>query len=131
MTTTQCWKCEVENEKWAEQSSDGKIIQCLPCLGQSNAKTDGVVTSKRPYDDSRWNQHKEGKGHNANVAFKEAVVLLDPDAPRRKYKSQPLSSFFKVVKRATNIPVPAVDSVVVADSAVAVVDMASEEQTSR
>ena len=114
---------EVKQDKWAEPSSDGQSIQCLACLGKQGSRTNGLVRSRWPFSNNNWITHIDGVGHKANVDFKEAAALLDPDKPHKKYKKQSLTNFFKVVKKTKNA-----DSVVEIDRAVAVVDLSREKQ---
>ena len=98
MTGNKDWSQKVKDDKWAKPSKDGETIACEACWGKKNARTGGLITMKRPYDDHRWIDHNATKYHTENVAAIEAREDNE-DAPPRAYQETSLFSFFKTVPK--------------------------------
>ena len=98
MTGNKDWSQKVKDDKWAKPSKDGETIACEACWGKKNARTGGLITMKRPYDDHRWIDHNATKCHTENVAAIEAREDNE-DALPRAYQETSLFSFFKTVPK--------------------------------
>jgi hypothetical protein len=85
------WSQTVRDDKWAKPSKDGKVVNCAACWGKKNARTGGVQTMRRPFDDHRWIDHTKTTTHIANVA-------------QPAYQSTSMLSFFKTVPKKNDKP---------------------------
>ena len=93
MTKRKNWSNHIENDKWTEPSSDGDFFMCLACAGKKLSKKDEVIKVRHTYMSSIWDGHKLTKGHEENIAMKEAAE--EDDRSKRKLKSTSIFSYFK------------------------------------
>ena len=82
------------SDPMATPSDDGNTITCKCCLGKGKMK--GIVTMRRPFSESAWDEHCRGKKH------REAAVniLAEKRVKHLKKKTQKsMATFFSAKKK--------------------------------
>ena len=80
------WSRDMKEDELAILSCDGETVTCAACEGKKNARSDGVISMRIPYNDYNWKDHKRRKGHLENVEMMKEGKKHNPKEDRPKYK---------------------------------------------
>ena len=98
------WSDEIKADEWATLSSDGKTVVCSACQGKNNARTNGVITMRIPFNEHKWNDHKKSKGHLQNAHARKLATLLDSNKKHKTHRDTQMTSFFPAASKKDKNP---------------------------